>query len=1045
MLPKMHPRSPRSYSTLRSFSLKTLSAAVLATTLISSASAAGLGRLTVLSALGQPLNAEIELTSVGKDEAGSLFAKLASAEAFRQANIDFNPALFSVRFGIEQRGARQFIRVTSSQPINEPFVDMLLELGGTNGRLVREYTFLLDPSDMRSAQVAAPVAAPVTSRSAPVSTPAPTISRAPAAVDVAPAPARPSKPAKARAEEPPPVDVASGDKTYTVKRGDSLAKIANQVRSRGVSLDQMLVALYRANPTAFVGENMNRMRSGQILTVPSTSAAQGLDQQEARGVVVAQAQDFSNYRNKLAGQVAATAPQKTAPVSQAAGGKITTKVEEQKNPADESKDKLKLSKAGALPASGSAKGAAVSAAEDKIAKDKAIEDANTRVKQLEKNVADLQKVLEVKNKDLADQQHKAELASKTNTAAVTAPIVAGKPASAALVPNANVTAALKPDDKKPAPPVVVTPPVVAAAPVTAPAPSVAPVAATTVPAPVPTPAPAPTVKPVDAPAVAAATVKAPAKTPVAAPLATPKVKPPVVAAPETSWVDDLLGNALLLPGLGLALVGLGAFGIYSSRRKKKSQQFEDSILTDSNLKANSLFGSTGGQSVDTNNSVFNSNFAPSASQLDANEVDPVAEADVYIAYGRDAQAEEILKEALRTQPERNAVRLKLLEIYSHRKDSRAFELMASELYALTKGQGDDWAQAASMGLALDPSNPMYAGAKPVVAAPLHAAVSAPAHASGDDLDLEALLASTQANTLAGAMNTISPEVTHHMDEQKLDANTASYFDAGASEAAKHAASTAEHHAHATGEHGLDFDLEGLGVQDVESKEVLIDPAKLTADDHHAHDLPFNLDPSHKSAAHDIEAVEFTEAHAVASSPVIATAPLAAAAHDGAMEFHLPPLDAVTAASPDAPDAPDAAAHVATAEALHLPTEHAMQPPVEAAAPVMSATHPAPMDFDLSGISLDLDPDASHATAAPATVGTAPVVHHHDLAHESADTLVLEDDEISTTPEMATKLDLAIAYEEIGDKEGARELLDEVVKGGSSEQVAQAKAMLVKLG
>ena len=98
--------------------------------------------------------------------------------------------------------------------------------------------------------------------------------------------------------------------------------------------------------------------------------------------------------------------------------------------------------------------------------------------------------------------------------------------------------------------------------------------------------------------------------------------------------------------------------------------FEDSILTGSSMKANSMFGSTGGQSVDTNNSVFNSNFAPSASQLDANEVDPVAEADVYIAYGRDSQAEEILKEALRTQPDRHAVRVKLIEIYFARKDAK---------------------------------------------------------------------------------------------------------------------------------------------------------------------------------------------------------------------------------------------------------------------------------------------------------------------------------------------------------------------------------------
>jgi pilus assembly protein FimV len=120
--------------------------------------------------------------------------------------------------------------------------------------------------------------------------------------------------------------------------------------------------------------------------------------------------------------------------------------------------------------------------------------------------------------------------------------------------------------------------------------------------------------------------------------------------------------------------------------------------------------------------VFNSNFAPSASQLDTNEVDPVAEADVYIAYGRDAQAEEILKEALRTHPERHAVRLKLLEIYVTRKDARAFETQASELYALTRGQGGEWEQAAAMGKAsirpirCTPWAPAASAAAPVAAA-----------------------------------------------------------------------------------------------------------------------------------------------------------------------------------------------------------------------------------------------------------------------------------------------------------------------------------------
>jgi pilus assembly protein FimV len=140
---------------MKSSALKQLSAAVAsAMVLMSSAHAAGLGKLTVLSALGQPLRAEIELTSVSPEEAAGLAAKLAAPDAFRTANIEFNPALLSLRFNVEQRAGRQFIRVSSSQPLNEPFVDMLLELSWNNGRLVREYTFLLDPAELRNTQSA---------------------------------------------------------------------------------------------------------------------------------------------------------------------------------------------------------------------------------------------------------------------------------------------------------------------------------------------------------------------------------------------------------------------------------------------------------------------------------------------------------------------------------------------------------------------------------------------------------------------------------------------------------------------------------------------------------------------------------------------------------------------------------------------------------------------------------------------------------------------------------------------------------------------------
>ncbi len=150
MSDKMHKQKRTSVISLGH---KALSVAVTSTLLLmSNAHATGMGRLTVLSALGQPLRAEIELTSPNRDEIDTLVPKLASADAFRQANIDFNNALLSLRFAIEPKGSGYIIKVSSAQPINEPFVDMLLEITSSNGKLLREYTFLLDPAELRNSQ-----------------------------------------------------------------------------------------------------------------------------------------------------------------------------------------------------------------------------------------------------------------------------------------------------------------------------------------------------------------------------------------------------------------------------------------------------------------------------------------------------------------------------------------------------------------------------------------------------------------------------------------------------------------------------------------------------------------------------------------------------------------------------------------------------------------------------------------------------------------------------------------------------------------------------
>ena len=226
-------------------------------------------------------------------------------------------------------------------------------------------------------------------------------------------------------------------------------------------------------------------------------------------------------------------------------------------------------------------------------------------------------------------------------------------------------------------------------------------------------------------------------------------------------MDDVLENPLI-PALGVGLLAvLLGFGFYKMRQKRKTAAVDSSFL-ESRLQPDSFFGASGGQHVDTaeTNNPTGSSMVYSPSQLDAaGDVDPVAEADVYLAYGRDLQAEEILKEALRINPQRVAIHGKLLEIYAKRRDVKAFEAVAAEAYNLTHGAGPEWEHICDLGRDLDASNPMYRpGGQPgtgiaavagaaVAGAAVASAVRAPAPAPApqapsavppatDDLDLD---------------------------------------------------------------------------------------------------------------------------------------------------------------------------------------------------------------------------------------------------------------------------------------------------------------------
>ena len=170
----------------------------------------------------------------------------------------------------------------------------------------------------------------------------------------------------------------------------------------------------------------------------------------------------------------------------------------------------------------------------------------------------------------------------------------------------------------------------------------------------------------------------------------------------------MLDNPLVLPGAGVLVALLAGLGFYRLRSRARTDSGETSFL-ESRLQPDSFFGASGGQRIDTRDaSGASSSMSYSLSQLDAiGDVDPVAEADVYLAYGRDLQAEEILKEAMRANPDRLAIRTKLLEVYAKRRDTKGFELLATQLYTLTRGEGEDWAKSQELGISIDPENPLY--------------------------------------------------------------------------------------------------------------------------------------------------------------------------------------------------------------------------------------------------------------------------------------------------------------------------------------------------
>jgi pilus assembly protein FimV len=633
--------------------------------------ALGLGEIHLNSSLNEPMNAEIDLIAAGPEELAALRATLAAKDAFTRYGIDRPPFLSTLTFKVgKSKDGRDVLLVRSSESIPEPFVTFLVEVNWARGRLMREYTVLLDPPVYTPGERASS-AAPVT---AATTTPAPAARARPAPAAASPAPtadataapaATPTRPGRSTGRSARRASSAAGNAPspsgteatapvgdgYRVAQGDTLTKIARSLRAGSkADIDQSMIAMYRANPDAF-GGNINILRRGAVLRVPGADEIAALNQTEAINEVRRQ---MDAWR----GTSGAAPSGHLRLVTPGAGGGTSNSV-----------------------------GDSASSGEAQALKG--------RVKDLEGQLADAHRLLDLKNNELSELQRKL-----------------GAPVTATPAPRPQTATAPTPAPTPP--PVEATPP-----PVEATQPSTT--ASTT-----PTPTPLPT-----------ESTSTPTPIPVPAPKPAPVVKKPA-ATDSGSWLDWATANwwvpvgviALLIGGLAIASwrrrqASGGGGGDFPGLDSTDISEFRDPTariatgrggdnsfvveesgehpMPDFNEAAEPRYGET------TADLKAPEDTMSSESAVNLDQGDPLAEADFHMAYGLYDQAADLVRIALEREPDRRDLRLKLLEIYFVWGNKEAFLQTAKGLESTRdRAPAGEWDKIVIMGKQICPDEPLFA-------------------------------------------------------------------------------------------------------------------------------------------------------------------------------------------------------------------------------------------------------------------------------------------------------------------------------------------------
>lgn len=960
------------------------------------------------SALGEPFQAEVELSELGDLNADEIKVSLATQEDFERLGIERVYFLTDLRFDVVVNPAgRSFVKITTDKPVREPYLDFVVRIAWPGNTRLQEVTALLDPPvvtgseapDVNQAVASAPVAPVATPAAAPADSAAPaqpaaTVQAAepPKPVVTAPAPVANTK--KSSPAQPAPVPSVSAD-SYRTQAGDTMSKVGGQFRPDSASLAQTMVAIQRANPKAFANSNLNLLKRGQVLRIPSESEIREVSAQEAVASVREQGE---TWRGAAAATVAkpalegqqvnatakAPAPAPAAPV--------------------EAKPEMKLlggktGKAGAAAAGKEQGGVPAAADSKKLDANKAKVEATKaekskladKVGTLDAQVKANDKQIEVQNAKMAELQAKlkeqAEKEAAAKAAAAAAPAPAAAPAVAAAAPAAD---AAKPAD-----------------------------------------AAAPAATPEGVQTQAAPTTPVESK-----PL--PPQKPAVVQeepAPEEGLPLGLIGAA----GAGvLALLG----GFLWNRKRIRDKQEEAEALAELEAMDNvgtmdagdgspdSLFfgGDPRQAPAQADDAWLGESSEPAALAPAQDRVlaDPLEEVEQYIAFERYPQAVGFLNKAISANPDRADLRMKLLEIYARLDDYNGFV----EQEAWFENAGDLQALAHAEELKAGLTKPKRAPSRDdaiVFEKPVLGSSSDDDLPSLEDLEMDFNATVSASSPALQAVKDSDLDLPSLDDDFSLDTR----FDAPATSSK-------------AADSGLSLDEE----LDMSFTEPDHKPAKAAALDD---DLSFELD----EGAFDSKS---------------ATLDLSSAAADEGLDFSL-----------DEPQSSGKPASMSLGDLADFDaTPELKEPEVQTSDDDLSfslddlevASTPAHADLDgdfslddgkggsdfsfdetlqadsgLNDVAADFDSTLRAEAHAPAPKPAATTAAAPAPAAAATADLGMDDefDFLADTDENATKLDLARAYIDMGDMEGARDILQEVLTEGSSTQKDEAKGLLAQVG